>query len=224
LTLTEVSGPGQVRISEIGAGVRVPSPAGSSRLPGCVPIAAVDGVPLRVALGGTLDQLTRGQTLPLRPCGPELTLAAGDHQLDSATGWLVDLLALRSDPAGAAGAAPSAPPEAPRLTVDSSSLSGASITTEPAREPFYLVLGQGYDPRWVASIDGQPLGPPRVLDGYSVGWRISDPRGHRITVSFGPQRWATLSLLASLAGLALVLALLLTPLWLRRRRPEGGGP
>ncbi len=228
LTLTKVSGSGQVRISEIGAGVRVPSPAGSSRLRGCVPIAAVDGVPLRVALGGTLDQLTRGQTLPLRPCGPELTLAAGDHQLDSAAGWLVDLLALRSDPAGApgaGGAAGFASPEAPRLTVDSSSLSGASLTTEPAREPFYLVLGQGYDPRWVATIDGQPLGPPRVLDGYSVGWRISDPRGHRITVSFGPQRWATLSLLASLAGLALVIALLLAPLWLRRRRrPGSGGP
>jgi arabinofuranan 3-O-arabinosyltransferase len=223
LTLTRVSGAGsQVRISEIGAGVRVPSVAGSSRLRGCVPIATVDGVPLSVSLGGTLDQLTRGQALPLRPCRPGLVLAAGDHQLDSAPGWLVDLLALRSDPGATAGST-AAPPAPPRLTVNSSSASGASLTTEPAQGPFYLVLGQGYDRRWVASIDGQPLGPPRVLDGYSVGWRISDPRGHRIAVSFGPQRWATLSLLASLAGLVLVLALLLVPLWWRRRA-RGDGP
>jgi arabinofuranan 3-O-arabinosyltransferase len=226
LTITAVPGTGsQVRISEIGAGVRVPSAAASSRLRGCVPIATVDGVPLRVSLHGTLDQLTRGQSLPLRPCGPGLVLAAGDHKLDSAPGWLVDLLALRSDPGGATGGgtAQLTPPAPPRLTIDSSPLSGASLTTEPAQGPFYLVLGQGYDPRWVASVDGQPLGPPRVLDGYSVGWRISDPRGHRITVSFGPQRWATLSLLASLAGLALVLALLLVPLWWRRR-PRGARP
>jgi hypothetical protein len=62
-------------------------------------------------------------------------------------------------------------------------------------------------------MDGQPLGPPSLLDGYAIGWRISDPGPHRFTVEFAPQRPATASLVASLAALAVALVLLL-----RRRR------
>jgi arabinofuranan 3-O-arabinosyltransferase len=224
ITLTKVIGPGsQVRISGIDAGgAHIPQAAGSTRLRGCLKLATLDGQPLELAIGGTLDQFSRGQSLPVRACtGRPLRLGGGDHRLQSAPGWLVDLLALRSGPSGAAGAgagAGAAP--APRVTVTSSSASGFSLATEPAQAPFYLVSGQGYDPRWRASMDGQPLGPPQVLDGYSAGWRISDPRGHRITVRFGPQRWASASLAASLAALVLVVALLLVPLW-RRQDPQG---
>ncbi len=215
LTITRVIGPGsQVRISEIDAGgARIPEVPGSSRLRGCVAMATIDGKPLGLALGGTLDQLSRGQALPVRACpGQALGLGAGDHRLQSAPGWLVDLLDLASRPAGAVAAGPGA---APRTAVTSSSASRITLETEQAPGPFYLVLGQGYDPRWRAALDGQQLGPPRVIDGYSVGWRISDPRGHRISVEFGPQRWASASLAASLAGLALVVVLLVAPRWRR---------
>ena len=83
------------------------------------------------------------------------------------------------------------------------------LTAEPATGPWYLVPGQGYDRRWRATMDGQPLGPPELLDGYSIGWRVSDPGPHRFVVSFGPQRPATASLVATLAALAVVAALLL---------------
>ena len=219
LTITKVVGPGsQVRISEIDAGgARIPGVPGSTRLRGCVTLASVDGQPLQVAIGGTLDQLSRGQALPVRACqGSELRLPAGDHQLQSPPGWLVDLLDLSSRPEG--GAAPgagatSAP--APRITVTSSSATRTTLVTEPAQGPFFLVTGQGYDPRWRATLDGQPLGPPQGIDGYSVGWRISGPGEHRIAVEFGPRRLALASLAASLAGLALVLVLVAAPWWRR---------
>jgi arabinofuranan 3-O-arabinosyltransferase len=238
LTLTRVVGPGsEVRISGIDAGgVRVPKAPGSDRLRGCLNMGTIDGRPLELSIGGTLDQLSHGQVLPLRACaGKPLRLGAGDHRLQTARGWLVDLLDLASRPAGAATATGQAQgtgearetgaaqgtggalqaEAAPRVTVTSSSPARTTLATEAAQGPYYLVLGQGYDSRWQATLDGQPLGPPRVIDGYSVGWRISDRGEHHITAEFRPQRWVSASLVASLASLVLVVALLLVP---RRRR------
>jgi arabinofuranan 3-O-arabinosyltransferase len=210
-----------VRISGIDAGgARIAPVPGSTKLRPCQRLATVDGKPLELTIAGTLDQLTRGDTLPLRACpSSPPRLGAGDHRLQTAPGWLVDLLDLRSAPAGAAAAVV---PPAPRTTVLSSSASRVTLSTEAAEGPYYLVLGQGYDPRWRGTIDGQPLGPPRVIDGYSVGWRISDRQPHRIAVDFGPQRWATASLVASLVALLVVLALLLVPWWRRAAATAGG--
>jgi arabinofuranan 3-O-arabinosyltransferase len=83
-----------------------------------------------------------------------------------------------------------------------------TIHTGLAGGPYYLVVGQGYDRRWRATMDGRPLGPPLLLDGYSVGWRIADRRPHRFDVAFGPQRTAGWSFAAAAAGLVLVAALL----------------
>jgi arabinofuranan 3-O-arabinosyltransferase len=231
LTLTKVVGPGsQVRISGIDAGgARIPQASGSSRLRGCVAMGTIDGQPLEVAVDGTLNQLSRGQDLPLRACpGHPLRLGAGDHRLQTSPGWLVDLLDLASRPAGGAARAGADQPTdqaqattAPRVTLTSSSATRTTLTTEAAQGPYYLVLGQGYDSRWQATLDGQPLGPPRVLDGYSVGWRIADRGEHRIAVEFQPQRWASASLAASLASLALVVALVFVP---RRRRGPTARP
>jgi arabinofuranan 3-O-arabinosyltransferase len=124
----------------------------------------------------------------------------------SSTGWLVDLLGL-SSPAPATRAGQLPPPA--DLQVTGSSRSGMSMRTGPAGGPYYLVVGQGYDRRWRATMDGRRLGPPLLLDGYSVGWRITDQRPHRFEVTFGPQRAATLAQTRSAAGLVLVALLLL---------------
>lgn len=223
LTLTKVAGLGsQVRISEIQVGnVHVPSADDAvTKLHGCVQVATVDGTPLKVALKGTMQQLAKGTPVPLTACdGQQLSLGQGEHQLLSAQGWLIDLLHLASKSSpGLGGGATAAPVSAPHLTVLSSSATRTTLTSEPAKGPWYLVLGQGYDPRWRATVDGQPLGPPIVLDGYSVGWRISNPSAHQITVWFAPQRQADLARDASLAALLLVIAVLFAPRLRRRFR------
>jgi arabinofuranan 3-O-arabinosyltransferase len=222
LTITRVIGPGsQIRISELDAGgARIAAAAGSTRLRGCLELAQVDSHPLAVELRGTLDQLSHGAAVPVRGCkGRPLQLGPGEHRLLSRPGWLVDLLDLAApgqagpDAAGTPPDGPVAP--TPRITVTSSSASRTTLDTEPADGPYYLVLGQGYDPRWRGTIDGQPLGPPQVLDGYSVGWRIADPRPHRVAVEFAPQRWATASLVASLLVVAGLLVLMVPRRWWR---------
>jgi arabinofuranan 3-O-arabinosyltransferase len=227
LTIDKVAGlGGQVRISELRAGdARIPSQPRSRHLQGCVELATVDGQPLQVRLDGTVAQLSAGTAVPLSGCGKPLRLAAGDHRVQSSQGWLVDLLGLLS-PAPDTRLAPPPPPASLRVT--EASRSGMTIRSGPADGPYYLVVGQGYDRRWRASMDGRPLGPPLLLDGYSVGWRIDDRGPHRFEVAYGPQRAATWSLAASLAGLGVV-ALLLAgvrprrPRWSDLRRLRGWG-
>ena len=100
---------------------------------------------------------------------------------------------------------------------------GVGLLAGAASGPYYLVTGQGFDRRWRATMDGRPLGPPLLLDGYAVGWRITDPRPHRFEVAFAPQRAAGWALAASTAGLVLVAVLLAGwgsgRVW-RRRRPS----
>jgi arabinofuranan 3-O-arabinosyltransferase len=235
LTITDVVGlGGQVRISELQAG-RARVDAGNrpgTRLHGCVTMAEVDGVPVRARLQGTLDQLAKGEPLRFEGCGGARRLGPGDHHLRGAPGWLVDLLRLASPGRRGPGDRGGDPPDgrepaatepsgatdvaaAPRVTVTSSGAARTELAVEPAAAPYYLVAGQGYDRRWRATMDGQPLGPPELLDGWSIGWRISDLGPHRFAVEFGPQRQATASLLATLAALAVVAALLARGRWWR---------
>ena len=215
LTIDKVAGlGGQVRISELRAGrARIPAAPLSRRLSGCVELATVDGDPLRVRLDGTVGDLAAGGSLPVRGCGGPLRLGAGDHRVRSSPGWLVDLLGL-SSPAPGARAAP--PPAPATVAVTERSAAGLTVRTGAASGPYYLVAGQGYDRRWRATMDGRELGPPLLLDGYSIGWRITDPRPHRFEVAFGPQRAARWAFLASAAGLVLVAGLLIG--WRPRRR------
>jgi arabinofuranan 3-O-arabinosyltransferase len=207
LAIDKVAGlGGQVRVSELRAGAaRIPAAPRSRRLRGCMELATVDGQPLEVALDGTVGSLAAGQALPVRGCGKPLRLHAGSHRVRSGTGWLVDLLGL-SSPATASRVVPVPTPADLRVT--GSSRSGMTIRTGVAGGPYYLVVGQGYDRRWRATMDGRPLGPPLLLDGYSVGWRVADQRPHRFEVTFGPQRPAGVALWVSAAGLALVAVLL----------------
>jgi arabinofuranan 3-O-arabinosyltransferase len=218
LTLAKTTGLGtQVRISEIGVGnVHVKPAVGGAPLRACVELAQVDGRPLLAALQGTLQQLEQGASLPFSPCrGQRLLLGPGEHRLSSSAGWLVNLVDLSAG--GTAAASTAQPSVAPRFTITSSTPTRLTLDSEPSQgSAWYLVLGQGFDSRWRATVDGQPLGPPVAMDGWSAGWRISDPRAHHIAVEFVPQRAATLSLVASLAALLLVAGLLVGG-WRQRR-------
>ena len=207
LTIDRVAGlGGQVRISELTAGrARIPAAPGSRRLRGCVELARVDGDPLQVRLAGTVGDLAAGEALPVSGCDGPLRLGAGDHRVRSSPGWLVDLLGL-SSPAPGSRLAPLPAPAALRVTERSPA--GMTVHAGRAGGPYYLVVGQGYDRRWQATMDGRPLGPPLLLDGYSVGWRITDQRPHRFEVAFAPQRMAGWAFAASAAGLVLVVVLL----------------
>ena len=135
---------------------------------GCTTVAVLDGVPLRVRLG-----TASGPTLRFNDCGT-LQLGAGEHSLRAVDGWVLDSLALR-DVQGLQHA-----PHDPTPTVSVARPDQTSMTVhiDRANNPYLLVLGQSTDPGWRATLDGRPMGSPITVDGYSAGWRISDPGPH----------------------------------------------
>ena len=85
----------------------------------------------------------------------------------------------------------------------------------------WIVLGEGYDTEWQATLDGDALGPPISVDGGFNGWLLppsSEPR----TIAF---RWTaqtpvTIGLFVS--GLAALVCLLIASVGAAGRRTPAG--
>lgn len=192
-----------VRITELAVGDAVLPAAPPDRPLACAPLLSVDGALVDARPVGTLADLEAGAPLAFAPCdGAPLTLEAGEHRLRATDGWLVDHVTLSSEPA-----APAPAPPPPDTTVLRASATAFEVEAGPAQGPYYLVAGQAYDERWQATMDGRPLGPPVLVDGYAVGWRIDDPAPHRFAVTYGPQSVLVWTRSASAAALVACLAL-----------------
>ncbi|MDP9343272.1 MAG: alpha-(1-_3)-arabinofuranosyltransferase [Actinomycetota bacterium] len=212
LTIRKVGGlAGFIKVSELGIGALQVAPTDATTpLQGCVPALLIDQRRIRVHLPGTLGRLLAGLPFPLEPCGSSrLRLEAGVHRIQPVADWQIDSLHLASPPTPSV-TPPGLAPKVPVLEVQSQTPSRMTITTRGARpaEPYYLVIGQGYDPRWHASMDGQLLGQPILVDGYSAAWIIRSPGPHAFVVWFGPQRFMNLSLAVSLMAIVLLVVLL----------------
>ena len=202
VTVRDVEGDGDsVRLSELGIpGLELPERSPAAPLRGCITVATVDGVPVRGALSGSAADLVSGAPVAFGPCaGETLALDAGPHVVDPEPSWVVDRLRFRDDPARAV-----AVQRAPSLDVISSSPTRTVVRTDGAGDPYVLVAGQSFHDRWRASMDGRDLGPPILVDGYSLGWRIDEPGPHRFVIEYGSQRRVGLALLGSVVALVVV--------------------
>ena len=203
-----VDGDGFPVVSEVDiGGARVAeNPDSAARR--CVTLATMDRAPLKVRVVGGVHgdgpRLVAG-------CEP-LSLDAGHHALRSRPGWTTDTLVLR-DSLGETGIPGRAGPEA---RVDRRSSSSYRVTTTKADEPYLLVVGQNIHPGWQASMDGEPLGPPVVVNGYAMGWRVSDLEPHTFDIEYGPQGISDMAMAASGGAVVVASGLLLKP-------PGGGG-
>jgi len=169
-----------------------------------------------VGFGATVDReaLDAGRPLRLRACGAAPSLPARRVAISGLDRPLrIDALRLASPPAGIAA------PAATGRVLDAGAPSsdarrGVRIAV---RAPSWLILGESYDKHWRATCDGRSLGTPRPMQGYANGWPIT--RGCRdLDFTYGLQRAATAGYLISLAGCALLLALVLVGFRRRRRK------
>ena len=188
----------------------------------CQQVAVLDDGFIKARVVSTTDDLAHG-LLKLEGCEP-IVLGSGRHQMLGIFGW-------RLDRARFSSAAPvDGPDHAAR--VDNSyahvtSRSDTRITADlgPASSTTRFVrIGEAFDPRWTLTVDGKDAGPPIVVDGYSVGWRVAGGK-HHIVVGFTPQGAVKATFVLSAAGVLGVVAIALLPMPAfledRRRRKDG---
>jgi arabinofuranan 3-O-arabinosyltransferase len=177
---------------------------------------SMDGRPISIQPNGTVDDLLRGQDVPFKACdGKALTLGRGWHDLVAGGGLQADTVRL-STPGVANTISKEASVAPPRISADPRSDGGWDIHVQDATSPYYLNIGQNFDPGWKASINGHDLGRPLLLDGYAEGWRVTARGSYTVTVRYGPQRLYNVAIAVS--GLTLLIAVCVLGAQIIRRR------
>ena len=201
--ITAVEGEGLVQFRDIS----LPRPERSGAEPlECATVALVDARPLRARIAERSDDLLAGQSVPLEVCdGAALRLSSGDHTIVSAGPFTLDSLHLSSPGTRIPGPNP---PQAKAVAIERTA-TRTSLTVSGTCDPCWLRAGIGYGSGWDAKVAGRTLGDPVVVDGYSLGWRLSAADGDRIDVTYRPAAWAMGAWVASLVAILGAFAVIL---------------
>ncbi|HWL44623.1 MAG TPA: alpha-(1-_3)-arabinofuranosyltransferase family protein [Ilumatobacter sp.] len=213
-----------VAISEVAlAGLpALPDYTEATALTECLPIVAIGDATFDVALTTQPDParpswLGSAELVAL-PCGHSadrtIELAAGSHLVTAADAGVpvqLDRLVL---------AQPFTPaPATPSVTVDGAGRRDRELAVTGCPDGCWVILGEGYNQAWQASVGGTDLGPPTLLDGGFTGWWVGPEQAADGTFTlharWTAQRPLTIAYTLSAATIAACIALVVLD---RRRR------
>ena len=177
---------------------------------------SLDGQPVGVSMDeGVYAALRAGQSVDRPLCDPgTFVLGAGQHGLSTRNtpGMQVDAVVLFSP-----DALPTAAPP-PAVQVTRTRLDRVA-TVQPCPDGCWLVLGEGLNSGWTASVDGVPLGEPTQVSGGMNGWRLPpSTTPTEVRMHWGAQTPVTIGVLISAVAMLLCVGLALRVR--RRARPE----
>ena len=191
-----------VSIRELTApAIAPPAPVVPEAGDGCADgLLTIDGSPVGLQLDA--DQraaLARGDTVRAHTCEP-VQLGAGTHRLNAASGLLggidVDQVVLDD---GVAAATPAA---APTVTVERTRTT-RTATVAACPNGCWLIMGEGFNTGWAASVGGRSLGAPQQIAGGFNGWWLA-PSTTPTTVDIEWQAQAPVTYALVLSALAIV--------------------
>ena len=188
------------RFVRIDTGAKVHTGSGATTPNPCRTVTTIDGEPL-ILRPATSAVSASGSTW--RACEASTPVSAGRHTIAPVAGYVLDALQLR-DRQGAR----TTPGQTPGQQITRNDATHKTIIVR-GEGPVNVLIGQSYDSRWKATADGEDLGAPQVIDGYSTGWRLTaSARETVIDIRYAPQSSANIALGGSGAFLlaALVLA------------------
>ncbi len=211
-----------VALAEIGIASLVAPPVPGVFDSGCrTDLVTINGQPVGLRVTGDRATALAGQGLLAVFCDQSLALPAGDTRVQTVdgrfTGFNIDRIVLRSGVGGAATGQWSNPAGelSAQVTVTHQGRSALSAQISQEGESFWLVLGQSFNEGWVASVNGEDLGTPQLVDGFANGWLVNPSAPGQLAVEFRwePQRLVNRGLIVS----ALAIFLCLTLAWRGRR-------
>ena len=163
------------------------------------PPLVVDGIEIPTRVLGRLGAVAAAGQLAVRPCGPRVRLAAGQHRvvLQSTEQFQPVSLALTA-------VGPSPPVTRSRLLRVVSSDDTRHVLDVGSGEEAILSMPQNFNKGWIARVDGRELEPVQV-DGWAQGWLLPEDTSGEVELTFEPQRGYLITLIAGLVLLGLVL-------------------
>ncbi len=191
-------------------------------------LLAIAGEAVPVRLAGSSEDAVARRPLALEQCGGERAVALDDGESilrarpGRATGVDVDALDLASRAGGDPGRADEPHAPGPEVEVVHEGFVDAKVRVDEPSEPFWLILGQSWNPGWTADVrgaDGGDLGASTLVNGYANAWAVEPPAdGGDVTIAleWTPQRAVWLAM--GLSGLGVLACLVLLVLDPRRRR------
>jgi arabinofuranan 3-O-arabinosyltransferase len=177
-------------------------------------LVAIDGSPLDLRIVASTDDLLAGRPVTAELCdaGPR-ALSAGRVSVETTSGHGLQVDQVVLAPPGGLTTADGDRPGVEELSRDRTSRV-AEVGACP--EGCWFVQAEGANPGWTATVDGQQLGSPQVVDGGMSGWWLSPSDAPReVRTSWGPQRRVDIAI-----ALSALLALVVVVLVLRDRRPS----
>jgi hypothetical protein len=177
-------------------------------------LVTIDDVAVPVRVIGTHGDAIDRKELVVEGCGPPIELAGGAHRLrvtpGAVSGFDLDRLVL-DGPTATPTAAIAPAPAVSTVVADSTRL---ELTVDAADTTTWLVLAQSWNAGWTATVDGESLGTPVLINGYANGWLLPGAANARtVVLDWAPQRPVTIALgFSLLAGFAVVILL-----WITRR-------
>jgi arabinofuranan 3-O-arabinosyltransferase len=195
-------------------------------------LLTLDGTPIPLSYRTTVGALLDGDPVTATVCG-DLALDTGANLLRSTgraeTGLTVDRVVLST--------ATSETNETTATNVTGSALGAGPVSLEvdeprrrqvivpPCERDCWLVLGEGWNEAWSATIDGDDLGPPELVDGGFNGWRLPASSTDRVVdLEWTAQRPVDIAMAISAAAVLLAIGLVITSLFAGRGDPAARRP
>ncbi|MGB8860088.1 MAG: alpha-(1-_3)-arabinofuranosyltransferase family protein, partial [Ilumatobacteraceae bacterium] len=162
-------------------------------------LLSIDGAAVPLQLDVTAEAaLARGETVRVHPCEP-LVLSAGTHHLSTLNGLSsgidVDQVVLDDGVAPTHAAAPTVTLQRTRTS--------RTATVAPCPRGCWLIMGEGLNSGWAASVDGRSLGAPKQVAGGFNGWWLA-PSASPTTVHIDWQVQAPVTVALLLSALAVI--------------------
>ncbi len=197
-----------IAIAEVHLGQGLHFRSASKLDTGCQDMLMVDGALIKARITGSVEDALARRELTLTGCeeivsGPkplQIETLARDFAFD----W--DQLILSSELDGARQL-----PSQSRVEVLHRDDTSYLVRVPASDEARWLVLGQSHNHGWTATLAGESLGTPLLIDGFANGWLLPPGGEQLVDLHWVPQRFVYWSLWLSVAAVVVMLLLVLWP-------------